>query len=207
MSKEPHPQCASCETKACREGKDCFDAGQRHLQTCRDENVARFHRAASAIEARHYSKAPRLQETILFAKELGCRKIGIAFCIGLADEARTIERILAQHFEVLSVCCKVSGISKERLALEQIRPEAAEVTCNPAGQADLLNRAGSELNILCGLCVGHDALFTMHSKAPVTTLIAKDRVLAHNPIGAVYCSYVRRKVESPVEPKEKAPQT
>jgi len=32
----------------------------------------------------------------------------------------------------------------------------------------------------------------MASKAPVTTLIAKDRVLAHNPIGAVYCQYVQR---------------
>jgi len=199
MSKEPSPHCASCETKDCRQGKDCFDAGQRHREIYRDDKVGRLHRAASAIEARYYSKAPRLQEIILFAKEMGCHKVGIAFCIGLADEARTIERILAQHFEVLSVCCKASGIPKKELHLEQIRPEGAEVTCNPAGQADLLNRAGSELNIICGLCVGHDALFAMRSNAPVTTLIAKDRVLAHNPVGAVYCPYVRRKLEQPVQ--------
>jgi uncharacterized metal-binding protein len=49
------------------------------------------------------------------------------------------------------------------------------------------------LNIICGLCVGHDAIFSLHSEAPVTTLIAKDRVLAHNPIGAVYNQYVRRR--------------
>ena len=63
--------------------------------------------------------------------------------------------------------------------------------CNPAGQAELMNSAGTDLNILCGLCVGHDAVFGMRSNAPVTTLIAKDRVLAHNPAGAVYSRYSR----------------
>jgi uncharacterized metal-binding protein len=36
---------------------------------------------------------------------------------------------------------------------------------------------------------GHDILFTEHSKAPVTTLAVKDRVLAHNPLGAIYSNY------------------
>jgi len=67
-----------------------------------------------------------------------------------------------------------------------------ESMCDPAGQADLLNRAGSELNILCGLCVGHDAIFSMVSRAPVVTVIAKDRVLGHNPAAAIYSQYIRR---------------
>jgi hypothetical protein len=37
-----------------------------------------------------------------------------------------------------------------------------------------------------GLCVGHDSLFFKHSQAPATTLVAKDRVLAHNPVGALH---------------------
>ena len=123
---------------------------------------------------------------------MGFHKLGLAFCIGLSDEARIIEKIISQRFEVVSVCCKVGGISKQLFHLEQIDNNKADVMCNPAGQAELLNLAGTELNILCGLCVGHDALFSMVSKAPVTTLIAKDRVLAHNPIGAVYCQYIRR---------------
>ena len=40
--------------------------------------------------------------------------------------------------------------------------------------------------MLVGLCVGHDAIFTRHSKAPVTTFIVKDRVLGHNPAAALY---------------------
>ena len=39
--------------------------------------------------------------------------------------------------------------------------------------------------MIVGLCVGHDSLFIRHSKGLVTTLVAKDRVLAHNPVGAL----------------------
>jgi uncharacterized metal-binding protein len=53
-------------------------------------------------------------------------------------------------------------------------------------QAEILNAQKTDYNIIMGLCVGHDMAFTIHSKAPVTTLIVKDRVLAHNPVGALY---------------------
>ncbi len=196
MNKTATPHCAACESKACAQGKDCFETAEDHLKIYGDARVADLHRKASTIEARHYCKAPRLQETILFAEELGCRRVGLAFCIGLSEEAKVIERILSEHFEVVSVCCKVSAIEKGGFGLEQIRPGGPEVMCNPAGQAALLNQAGTELNIVCGLCVGHDAIFGMISNAPVTTLVVKDRVLAHNPLGAVYCGYVRRRLES-----------
>jgi uncharacterized metal-binding protein len=53
----------------------------------------------------------------------------------------------------------------------------------------LLNKAETDMNIIVGLCVGHDILFTKHSKAPVTTLIAKDRVTGHNPSAVLYTYY------------------
>ena len=55
-------------------------------------------------------------------------------------------------------------------------------------QANFLNEANTELNVVVGLCIGHDSLFFKYSKAPVTVLAVKDRVLAHNPLGAVYLS-------------------
>ena len=58
--------------------------------------------------------------------------------------------------------------------------------CNPILQAEFLNRQETEFNIVMGLCVGHDSLFYKYSEALVTTLVAKDRVLAHNPAGALY---------------------
>ncbi len=194
MDRRLKPHCALCRTRECREAeRDCFDAAEEH-EALYDERITRLHRAATAIEGRHYCRSPRLQEVMLFAREMGFERLGLAFCIGLADEARIIERILSQHFSVFSACCKLSGVNKRRFGLEQIDPGEHEVMCNPAGQADVLNRAGTEFNVVCGLCVGHDSIFSMASTAPVTTLIAKDGVLAHNPAGAIYSPYVRRTV-------------
>ena len=191
MKKSMSPQCGRCESKECRNGKDCFSQTPRHRPLYYND-IAVLHQAASAIEAKYYGKETRLGEIILFAKELGYQRIGLAFCIGLSEEAGIIENILSKHFEVVSVCCKVSGIDKKDFGLQRISPENHEVMCNPAGQAQMLNEAETQLNVICGLCVGHDAIFAQHSEAPVTTLIAKDRVLAHNPASAIYCQYIRR---------------
>jgi len=40
--------------------------------------------------------------------------------------------------------------------------------------------------------MGHDILFTQYSKAPVSTLIVKDRVTGNNPAAALY-GWHRRK--------------
>ena len=197
MTTDNEPRCTDCEKRICVAGKDCFDAAERHRAIYEDERVLEMHRAASAIEARHYGKENRLAELIHFAKEMGYERLGLAFCIGLSEEAKVVERILSQHFEVRSVCCKACGLKKRHLHLEQLnRENPDEVMCNPAGQAELLNRAGTQMNVICGLCIGHDMVFTEVSEAPVTTFIVKDRVLAHNPVGAVYCRYVRRKLLS-----------
>ncbi|GAI92276.1 unnamed protein product, partial [marine sediment metagenome] len=113
---------------------------------------------------------------------------------GLSEEAKIIDEILSKHFEVASVCCKACGLPKKDFGLERISSNEHEVMCNPAGQAELLNHAKSELNIICGLCVGHDAVFAKISEAPVTTLIVKDRLLAHNPAGAIYSAYIRNQL-------------
>ena len=194
MKNSMSPRCGRCKSKECRDGKDCFSQTHRHKPLYHND-VAKLHQVASAVEARHYCKETRLGETILLAKELGYQRIGLAFCIGLSEEARIIENILSRHFEVISVCCKVSGIDKKDFALQRISTVKPEVMCNPAGQAHLLNEAETQLNVICGLCVGHDAIFARLSEAPVTTLIAKDRVLAHNPASAIYCQYIRRQFD------------
>lgn len=201
MSQKSIGQCAWCKTKECRNGHDCFGYAERHRAFYEVPEVARLHQAASAIEARHYCKEPRIREVILFAKEMDYHKLGLAFCVGLSEEAPIVADILKREFEVVSICCKICGIDKKSQGLEQIDPKKkSETMCNPAGQATVLNEAQTELNLLCGLCVGHDAIFSMTSRAPVITLIAKDRVLAHNPIGAVYCPYIRRTLlPKPVE--------
>ena len=71
---------------------------------------------------------------------------------------------------------------------QKLKPNTYEPMCNPIGQAMLLNKAKTKLNIILGLCVGHDSLFIKYSEAPVTVFAVKDRVLAHNPLGALYLS-------------------
>ena len=60
--------------------------------------------------------------------------------------------------------------------------------------AGFLAENGVELFISCGLCVGHDAIFNGNCPGPVTTLVVKDRLLAHNPLGAIYSRYWKRKL-------------
>jgi uncharacterized metal-binding protein len=149
-----------------------------------------IHRVASLVEKEGYCVWPRLREVVEFAKKLNIKKLGVAFCIGLSNEAEFIVKYLeGKGFKVYSVCCKYGGIDKTVIGLreeDKLRPGTHEPICNPITQAELLNHVGTELNIVVGLCVGHDTLFMMYSKAPVTYLIVKDRVTGHNPAAAIY---------------------
>lgn len=183
-------KCSNCETKDCYRGKNCVP---KEMQDYKGEDL-KIMKAASSIEAEYYMQKTRLEEIILFAKELKYERIGVAFCIGLENEARTFCEILEKHFSVDSVCCKVCGTEKEEYGLDKIQNDNVEITCNPIAQANILNDAKTQLNIIVGLCLGHDILFNKHSEAPVTTFIVKDRVLAHNPAGATYSKYYLKSV-------------
>lgn len=175
---------------------------------------ARIAFTAARVEGLCYQPVPgsdavnarwtRVEDTIAFAKLMGYTRIGIATCVGLLDEAERLSAILrAQGFEALSVCCKAGSIDKMELGLKEtdkVRPGTFEPACNPIAQAEILNRQGSDMNIILGLCVGHDMLFNRHSKAPVTTLVVKDRVTGHNPIAVLYGQnfYYKRLQKQPV---------
>ena len=77
---------------------------------------------------------------------------------------------------------------------EKIRPGQFEALCNPVSQAEMLNAHGCQFNVVMGLCIGHDSLFFRYAKGLTTVLVAKDRVLGHNPVAALYTShsYYRR---------------
>lgn len=156
--------------------------------------------AAAVVEASGYCKLTRLEEIMAFAKKMGYQKLGIAFCIGLKKETQILSQILKHNgFQVDSVACKNSHIPKEFIGVieeEKIEPGTYETMCNPIGQALFLNKAGTELNLIMGLCVGHDTLFIRYSKAPVTVFAAKDRVLGHYPMAAIYLadSYYKNKL-------------
>ena len=154
---------------------------------------------SAEIENEFYLRYTRVQETVEFARRMGFRKIGIATCAGLIEESRILAKILRRNgFEVYGAVCKIGSIPKTAVGVPEDRiTNTGPVMCNPILQAEVLGQKGTELNIIMGLCVGHDSLFCKYSKALVTTLVAKDRVLAHNPAGALYQtgSYYSRLVE------------
>jgi len=119
----------------------------------------------------------RVEEIKNFARLSGIKRIGIANCIGLQKEADQLKQTLNNEFEVYSVDCKTGKV----LSTELLSDDSRGMSCNPSGQAEYLSENNTELNISFGLCMGHDIIFNQKSKAPVTTLIVKDREHKHNP--------------------------
>jgi len=187
-------KCAYCHEKVCYQGKDCFGVKEKSLQAYKkDPESAHLSRVATSIESDGYMKWCRVEEVIVFAKRMGYHHLGIAFCVGMGREAEILQKILEKEgFKVSSVCCKMGGIEKSELDFKHIKTQRYEAICNSIGQARALNEAGTELNLIVGLCIGHDILFTRYSEAPVTTVVVKDRVMAHNPVGALYSGYYHR---------------
>jgi uncharacterized metal-binding protein len=216
------PRCADCtiEEAICRreDGKgpaycptlNMDDVVQQSLSEYENPNIIQFAVHATVQEGEcyvnkekddphvRYAIKPRIQETVEFAHKMGYNRLGIAFCGGLKHEAKIVSDILkAQGFEVASVVCKAGRTPKEFLGIEEeqkVSPGEFESMCSPITQAKVLNAAGTEFNIILGLCVGHDSLMMRYSEALCTVLVAKDRVTGHNPLAAIqlHNSYYRK---------------
>lgn len=199
------PICALCAVLACNEEPGakqppgfCAMSAEPGLlleiETAYTEpgNIHDLAIASARTESSGYMRRTRVEDIMDFARRIGAQRLGIAHCIGLMSEAKMAMDIFsANGFDVYTACCKVGSIPKEQVGLadeEKVSPGEFEPICNPVAQAALLAKVGTQLNVVIGLCVGHDSLFFMHSKAPTTVLVAKDRVLGHNPVAALYTS-------------------
>jgi uncharacterized metal-binding protein len=178
-------KCVYCQTRVCTDDiaktphfcprritAKALEKAEAIRQT--DSEVMQIAEIAKSVETEGYRKWPRVRELIEFSTRLGIEKIGVAFCVGLKEETAQLAKILDSHGFVLStVACSVNG------------------GCNPVGQALTLNQQSTELNVIMGLCMGHDILFTKFSEAPVTTLVVKDRAMCHNPAAPLVNRYWR----------------
>ncbi|MDO8691642.1 MAG: DUF1847 domain-containing protein [Dehalococcoidia bacterium] len=209
------PFCADCITQACMSHTIAEDA-PAYCPTLGFDDVvdktraelrddSRLHNlavAAARTEAAGYLKWTRVEEIVYFARQIGAKKLGIATCVGLIQESRLASKIFRkQGFKVVSVCCKVGSLDKSEVGLgpeERIHPGNFEAICMPLAQAEILNQRRTDLNILVGLCVGHDSLFFKRSEAPTTVLVVKDRVTGHNPVAALYgCHFYYKRLLNP----------
>ena len=156
----------------------------RYLNDPEDSLIAK---ASAAVEFENYCKMTRVEEICEFAAKIGATKLGIATCVGLLREARAAAEIFRHKgFEVYGAACKVGAVRKTTISLDPEQESLGPHICNPILQAKILNEKKTDLNVVIGLCVGHDSLFYKYSDALCTTLVTKDRVLGHNPVAALY---------------------
>lgn len=194
------PQCAKCPPKLCIMGpsddgpeycpmqisEDTFDEARALIEK---PEVRKMFRAVARTWKDSRLSKNRIEEIMIYARNMGFKKLGLAFCIGLSSEAEVVAALFEKNqFAVISGCCMTGGFSSDDVGLAQedkIVKSGRQPQCNPVGQALLMNKYGTDLNVILGLCVGDDALFIKHSKAPVTVLAVKDRINAHNPLAAI----------------------
>ena len=170
--------CIDCGTKGC-DGKgarrpdfcltDSMPDGllDESLKHYVDGEEADILRTAATVEHDGYLRWCRVQETVEFAKRMGYRRIGIATCVGLLNESRILARILRSHgFEVFGAGCKAGMVCKTDVGIDPECCEVGQNTCNPVLQAEVLNHEGTELNIMMGLCVGHDSAIPRRRSPP-----------------------------------------
>jgi uncharacterized metal-binding protein len=198
-----HLDCLRCTERMCLYGEDC-----RGLPTesapIPDAATRRILEAAMDVALEDERQLCRLAELVYFCLDMGYERIGVPFCIDLHEPAGILSGVLGRFFHVVPVCCKVGGRSLRQLTGgtddRDSRSSDSVIACNPLAQAEVLNRAGTELNVIVGLCIGADCVLTRASQAPVTTLFVKDKSLANNPIGAVYSEYYLRESAAPDGP-------
>ena len=149
------------------------------------ENRCAIEAAAVSAGRAIDDKLSRLEETVVLAKGLGVKKIGVAACVSLAPEARAAAKALrAEGFDVVGAICKMGTITHADLDLHVGRkPES--VLCNPIYQAKVLNDERTDLNVVIGLCAGHDSLFIKYADALCTTLVVKDWKYDHHSVLAL----------------------
>ena len=198
MSENMKQSCIDCGVVNCRRGDKtypdfCLTTGMdpeimdEVMAEYAKEDINRIAVTAAEVEADHYCQLTRVEEIMEFARGIGAKKLGIATCVGLLSEARTAAKIFRKNgFEVYGVACKCGAVRKSAIGIPERCEKIGPHMCSPILQAKLLNKEGTDLDVVIGLCVGHDSLFYKYAEAPVTTLVTKDRVLAHNPVGALY---------------------
>ena len=203
-NKETEFSCVDCHVQKCEERPNRSGSREGFPQFCVTPEIrgeqkeellkiyseaknAQLMKAAAEVEFEGYGQLTRVQEIMEFARKIGAHKIGIATCVGLIRESRIFAEVLRKHdFEVYGMACKVGQIPKTEVGIPAECEAVGATMCNPILQAKMLNEAGTELNVVVGLCVGHDSLFYKYSDALCTTAVTKDRVLGHNPVAALY---------------------
>lgn len=170
-------ECALCKSFMCRSGtregtpENCpmGDDFPEFGDLYGEEADLAFLGTSALIESGGYCQWTRLNEIREFSLRMGFKTLGLAHCPDMAGLAKK----LATAFQEVGV--------------DPVLPPPTDLD-DPAAQAVHFSEMGTELNVLGGMCVGHEALFLRSSSIPTVSLIARDSRLFHNPAAGIYTS-------------------
>ena len=176
--------CTKCKLKGCRKGSPCTDNSGAYLDDYLNDDNREYIKAASGlIDNGRAGTLSRLEEIAEYAKFSGYKKLGVAYCYGLEKYAAELKKYFSSSgLETVFVSCTVDGVTEGSVDPDKT---SSTVSCNPLGQAAVLNKSGVKLTLLMGLCLGHDILLQKHLDMDFTTFVVKDRVYGHNPLQAL----------------------
>jgi uncharacterized metal-binding protein/predicted Fe-Mo cluster-binding NifX family protein len=187
--------CIACQDRICLEGLPC--------PVCPDDAVAsqlsgylrQSLDVATDICAEPERVLCRVAELVYYCQGMGHTRLGIAFCVDLFHEAEVLASVLRRFFNVTATCCQVGTAPKSAIEPEE---ENGSKCCHVVSMVKILNHAKTDINVTVGLSMGADVCFNQLSLAPTTTLFVKDKLLANNPIGAIYSKYQQDNVLSKI---------
>ncbi len=176
--------CTKCKLKGCRSGQPCIDSSGAYIDSYISADNRDIVKASSAlVDNGRAGTLSRLEEIAEYVVLRGYKVLGVAYCYGLEKYAVLLRRYFDRRgIKTVFVSCTVDGVTESRVDPDKT---SCAVSCNPIGQAAVLNASGAELTLLMGLCLGHDILLQKHLKTDFTTFVVKDRVYGHNPLQAL----------------------
>jgi uncharacterized metal-binding protein len=184
---EANMQCPLCKHNKCRQLQSCgaelFNRDSIKNQYQQPSIQATVQAAATLVDNGRGGTLSRMQELVEFIVLQKITKVGLAYCYSMEKEAKLVLDILKHsQIQCQAVCCTTGALAQDDV---NTNSQIHGVSCNPLGQAEQIEKAGSELAILMGLCMGHDILLQQKLTIPVTTLVVKDRTTNHNPLKGI----------------------
>jgi uncharacterized metal-binding protein len=179
--------CTLCDSKVCRTGISCnkekYDIENTLEEFHSPENQKIIQAAAGLVDNGRAGTLSRLEEIIEFVKRMQYKKVGLAYCYGMENEAlKVLELFKKQNISLHTISCSISGVLQDDVNKNSC---IHKISCNPIGQAHQLNAENVDFVIIMGICLGHDILLQKNLKADFTTFVVKDRVNNHNPLQSI----------------------
>ncbi len=173
--------CTLCTAKGCRTNIPCTDYSHEYIDFYQKEEILTTIRSASElVDDGRAGNLSRLEEIVAYAGLKNYRTLGVAYCYGMEKEAVLLKKYLKNEgVEPVMVSCTVDGLKESQIDSAKC---VDSISCNPLGQANILNSSSVDFTILMGLCLGHDILIQKALTMDFTTWLVKDRVTMHRPM-------------------------